>query len=184
MKEMNIDLLVRQVQAGKTKKFEKIIDHYKNRLYGYIFRQVKNKEDAEDILQEVFIKVYRKLDLYDPEQNFTSWIVTICRNTVMDHFRRKTPDNELIDHIDLVDQETPERVFMAGTFSKLLDNKIDQLPGKYRDLILLKYFEDQSYDEIALTLGIPKNQVKWQLHQARKKLMGLAETEVKLWNAK
>ena len=184
MKEINIELLVQQIQAGKIKKFEKLIDYYKHRLYGYIFKQVRNKEDSEDVLQEVFIKVYRKLDQYDSEQNFTSWIVTITRNTIMDYFRRKKPKSELIDDLDMVDSETPEKVFLEKSFSRVLDNKISQLPDKYRELILLKYFEELTYDEISITLSMPINQVKWQLHQARKKLMVLSEQEVRLWNAK
>ncbi len=184
MNKINIELIVQQVLSGKTKKFENIIDYYKNRLYGYIFKQLRNKEDSEDVLQEVFLKVYRSLDKYDTEQNFTSWIITITRNTIIDHFRKTKPKNELIYDLDIIDMKTPEKVVIADAFSESLDEMINQLPEKYRVLIILKYFEELSYEEISEQLGIQVKKIRWQLHQARKKLMKLADQEVKLWTAK
>ncbi len=184
MTTFDIDKAIRQVKKGKRKPFELIIEYYKNRLYGYVLKQVKNTQDAEDILQEVFFKAYRKIDQYHSDQSFTGWMIAISRNTVIDFMRKKTNVLPLFEDQTLSDPHSPESLLLGKEFSIELDTQIHKLPEKYQTVILLKYFEELSYEEIAKRLDISPNKVKWQLHQARSQLMKISEKEVELWRAK
>lgn len=185
--QLNEKVILTKILKGKTKYFEQIIIKYNKRLYGYISKLTNHSSDTEDILQETFIKVYNKLYTYDMEKDFSVWLLSIARNTALDYMRKNKNHLTLVDDLDLKDMRSehlPEQSLVEKEKSIVLDDLVNRLPEKYRVLIVLKYFEELSYDEISTRLKIDKNKIRWQLHQARKLLVLYNEEEANLWIAK
>lgn len=176
MREYEDLILIQDVLQGKLDVYEKIIAKYNSKLYGYIYKMVHNEHTARELTQDTFVKVYRSLISFDQSRNFSVWLFTIGRNTVMDHFKYIKRHNTctLQEETDIIREENhwqnPELIIERKENMKLIDETLQLLPKKYKDLIILKYFENLSYDDIALRLNISNKEVKWRLHQARKKM--------------
>jgi RNA polymerase sigma-70 factor (ECF subfamily) len=138
---------------------------------------VSRSEDVEDVLQDVFLKAYRNLNDFDQELRFSSWIYRIAHNTAMSFFRAKRvrPEGMLVDDgeelltqvkSDLNIETEAERAFDA----ELLRAALDTLDAKYRDVLVLRYFEQREYAEISDILRIPEGTVATLIHRAKKKL--------------
>jgi RNA polymerase sigma-70 factor (ECF subfamily) len=131
------------------------------------------------MLQNTFIKVYLNLDRYNPEYTFCQWIFTIARNTFIDYTRRK---REFMVSIDASDnfsnvcmpasqQPTPEERMIITQHSRELNTILDNMAPRYRDVIILRFFNEYSYDEIAEKLNVPIGTVKTLIHRAREILL-------------
>jgi RNA polymerase sigma-70 factor (ECF subfamily) len=143
----------------------------------YIQRTGGNRDDADDLIQETFLKVYLNLEKYNPTYTFGQWIFTIARNTFID-FIRKKQENLSIDNVQKGHSPisppsplpTPEESIIISQQSIQLDNYMDKMKPRYRKMIELRFFKDYSYEEIAEELQIPIGTVKTQLHRAREQL--------------
>lgn len=192
MHEINLIKIIKKIKKGEVNYFEDIINMYDKKLYGYIYNLVKDKHLTEDLLQDTFIKIYKNIHKYDSNKCFSAWIITIARNTVFDYTKKKKICTlSLLDEkdIDVVDNENdPSDILEGRERLDCIENLVKNLPKKYRDVILLKYFDGLNYVEIAEKLGIATNTVKWQLYQARKLLIKemniLKEKEGQIWNVK
>jgi len=181
---MKLNQVLQKIKAGKIKYFEKIIDAYEGNVYGFIYSIVKDSSHTEDLVQETFIKVFRNIETYDEDKRFSTWLLTIARNLAYDHLRKNTK-LRVVDSVDDVVRETPETEMLTREFNKNIDDMVQQLPEQQSQLIYMKYFEELSYNEIAIRLCIETKTVKWQLYDARKKLQKMMEKEeVIFWNAK
>ena len=167
---------------------------YQQPVFGLIVRMVRNRELAEDLSQEVFLKAYRALASYDASRKFSSWLFKIAHNATIDHLRRSelptvplaTDDPERGDLVDVLEDAsvvTPERRAESSDLALALDEAVRQLRPAYREVILLRHREELSYQEIADVVGASLGTVKTNLHRARKELMeamrerGLADAE-------
>lgn len=192
MKELEIELIIKKIKKGKVNYYERIIAKYDKSLYSYIFSLVKEKYLAEDLLQETFIKIYKNLDKYDIGKNFSAWIITIARNTVYDYSKKKKIKTlNILEEKDCYIQETnndPSRILEEKEKIEILDKLVNKLPEKYRDIIILKYFDELKYHEIAEVLNTDDAKVKWKLYEARELLIRemnvLEEQEGYQWNVK
>lgn len=192
MSGQELKLIIKKVKKGKVNYFEKIIKAYDKSLYGYIYSLVREKYLAEDLLQETFIKIYKHLDQYDPSKSFSAWIISIARNTVYDYSKKKRiPTLNLLDEKDHPIEalsNNPSQLLEAKEKIEVLDKLLNNLPEKYRDIIILKYFDELKYNEIAEVLDIEITKVKWQLYEARKILLRemniFEEEEGYLWHVK
>ncbi len=188
MKEEDIQLVAR-ARAGDERAFRALLEKYERAVFSICLRMVRNRDEATDLSQESFIKVFASLDRYNPAYAFSSWLFKITSNQCIDHLRKRRVDTLPMDQpIDgekgeiqrqyAAPDPTPEEALVRGEKMSRLEAAIDQLPEHYRIMLILRHQEDLSYEEIADHLSIPLGTVKARIHRARemlKKLLGDAE---------
>lgn len=172
---------IEEVRAGNMQAFTKIIDKYKNQLFATVLRMTKNPEDAQDLVQEAFIKVYEQLNKYDFKGSFSSWLYRVTINHCLDELRKKRYQVEHITFnekgIESSEENEPEIVFLKKEKSRQLEKLIASLPEDERMIILLRYANERSYEEISELLHIPLSTVRNKLHRAKKKLRKIVQAE-------
>ena len=174
--------LVSQVLAGSQEAARRLVVQHQQAVFNLVCRMVRDPGIAEELAQDAFVKAFAALRSFDPSYRFSSWILRIAQNTAIDHLRRPRPDSVSLDDEDgrdlgplMVDHRAmsplveAERVDLA----KALDQALDRLRPEYRRLVVLRYQEDQLYEEIAEMLDLPLGTVKSHLHRARQQLAGL-----------
>ncbi len=142
------------------------IREYKIPLYNYIYRIVYNREDAEDLLQEVFLKIFKNIDSIDFKRNLRSFIFKIARNSCIDFLRKRKSRIPFIEEIYESKNDIYERMKLKGKIERALLN----LKEEDREIIILKYIENFKIKEISEITGIPENTVKIRIFRALKKL--------------
>lgn len=160
-----------------TQALGEIIERYEQKLARYIYRKSHATEaDCKDILQNIFIKVYKNIYDFDTNLTFSSWIYRIARNELIDWYRKekRTPHLSLegSDYIleTLISEVETEHVAIRTEMKEHLVRAIEQLPEKYQEVIELRFFEEKSYDEIADILTIPPGTVAIRISRAKKLL--------------
>jgi len=155
---------------------ELIINRHLKSVYNYILKTVRDKNGAEDITQEVFVKVWKNLKKVDPKKNFKVWLFTIARNTVIDWFRKRK--NILFSEKEERFEETipdieplPDEIFMRKELGKELEEALSKIRPDWKEVILLHYVENMTFEQISEVVGKPLNTVKSHhlraLHQIR-----------------
>ena len=136
-----------------------IYNEYHDKVMGYINARLHSRADAEDLCQDVFIKVHAKLDTFDPEKaSVSTWVFTITRNTVIDHFRRTKPTEELDENLS-DNIELDEGLLNSETLSELAA-ALKRLPEQMRDIIVLRYYDGKPLTEIAELMNLSYGAVK------------------------
>ena len=158
--------------------FATLVDRYEKPLRRYVGKLGKfNKEDLDDLLQDVFIKLYKNINAFDSSLKFSSWIYRIAHNETISFFRHNhvRPQGHVLDIPEeilenlLADTQLTEDIEQKETYASL-NNAIELLPQNYKDVILLKYFEYKSYEEISDILRLPPGTVATRLNRAKEKL--------------
>lgn len=168
---------------GDSVAFETLFKRYREEIYALcISRTGGNKEDANDLVQETFVKVYVNLAKYDPHYTFGQWIYTIARNTFIDYVRRRR-DNLSIDAIvspsvATTSDEEPDSRLINEQHGVQLDRCMAALPEKYRQMAEMRFQRELSYEEIAEQVGLPIGTVKTQIHRARERLCRLIREQI------
>jgi len=164
--------LVQSAAGGDEYAFEELVGRYKNLVYSVVLRMVNDAEEANDIAQEVFIKVYSNLDKYSSEFKFSTWIIRIATNTVIDFRRKKKQEFVSIDEMEaeLPDIVTPENSYVEKEQKSQLINAINSLPDMYKMPIVLYHLEGMSYQEISSILGVSMSKIKNRIFRGRKLL--------------
>lgn len=172
-------------RAGKEAAYRELLRRYERPVFSLIYRMVRDRELAEDLAQESFVKVLNALDSYRPEYKFSSWIFKIANNAAIDQLRRRelvtlsldgAPDARTADEIEAtalqaVDQtESPLEELESRELGKSIEQAIARLRPEYRACILLRHVEGRSYEEIAEALDLPLGTVKTYIHRARHEL--------------
>jgi RNA polymerase sigma-70 factor, ECF subfamily len=168
--------LVRRARSGDGAAWEEIVSAYSRRIFNLAYRFTSSIDAAEDLTQDVFIRVYRSLDQYDPTQGaLSNWLMRLARNLVIDDYRhrQRNPQNSMADAVD--DHQYHLRA--AGTSAhKLLERKelasqvqegIDKLPADLRTCVILRDIEELTYQEIVDVLEIPEGTVKSRINRGR-----------------
>jgi len=172
--------LVLKAKDGSQKAYADLMQRYKDSIYFMSLKMVNNKEDAMDITVETFAKAFEKLDKYQPEFAFSTWLFRVATNNCIDFLRKKKLNTVSINTLDDEDEQpiqiksdtlNPEESSIKKQQSEELKLLIGSLPQRYRTLIVLRYFDEQSYEEIAQQLSLPLGTVKAQLFRA-KQLLG------------
>jgi RNA polymerase sigma-70 factor (ECF subfamily) len=145
---------------------------FRRRVFGLAYSFLRDREAAEDVTQEVFIKVWRALPGFDGRASLSTWIYTIARNTSLSALRARRPqsslsDPEVMEAVEAIDPVPPADVMVDRAAVLRL---VDQLPTKQRQVIMLFYMEAQSHEEVAAMLAMPVGTVKTLLHRARARL--------------
>lgn len=176
------DELVRSVLAGDRERFGELVGRYQTRLVNYLYRIVRSLDDAHDLAQEVFIRVYQALDRYDSQYRFSTWLFRVAQNAAIDVLRkrrvqlvpisrREDSSGEPAPDFDLPsDDPTPLAILEGTERASEVRKAIDALPWEYRELILLRHYGELAYEEIADLKGMPLGTVKNKLFRARQML--------------
>lgn len=151
---------------------------YQRPVFSLAFRMLRGAEDAEDVAQETFVRVFRSLDRYDPARPFAAWIFTIAARLSIDQLRRRRlrpvplvqrdPDSDEERTLDVEDPSPgPELLTSFAEEERRAQDLIDSLPPHYRIVVMLRHQQDLSYEEIADALRLPLGTVKARIHRAR-----------------
>lgn len=170
--------LVAAILAGDRDRFSELVGRYEKRMVNYVYRITHRYEEAHDLAQEIFIKVFLALDRYDPKYQFSTWIFRIAQNSAIDALRKRsisvvsltksTDEDTRGEQHDFPDNGiSPYRMLKNKQLSAAIDQAVGELPNDYKDLIQLRHFAELSYDEIAEIKGIPLGTVKNKLFRAR-----------------
>lgn len=147
-----------------------IWDEFSGPLRRYIIKRVASAEDAEDILQEVFLKIHNNLKNLEDEKKIHAWIYTITRNTITDYYRKNSRMPELIELDEKISENRSLELTANLEIAACLQGMIKVLPEKYQEVILLSEFEKLSHKEIGEKLGISVSGVKSRVQRGRKML--------------
>ncbi len=176
--ETEIQRHIQLAKKGQQSAFSFLLDHFWNLVYGFQMNRIKNEHDAEDITIETFSKAFDKIDTYDPDYKFGTWLVSISKNIQIDKSRKKnasihshTTDTSE-DHIKKIPDQSPsqeDQLIIEQNLAELL-RYIKQLKPHYQEVINLRYFQEMSYNEISDELEEPLSNVKVRLLRAKKLL--------------
>lgn len=177
--------VVRHAAIGRDRAYRELIRRYQRPVFSLIYRMVRDRELAEDLAQETFVKVLKAIDSYRPEYRFSSWIFKIANNAAIDQLRRRGLDTLSLDgspHAESADAiEATSLQISDGAESALeevanrelgsqIEAAIGQLRPEYRNCIILRHIEGRPYEEIAEILELPLGTVKTYIHRARNQL--------------
>jgi RNA polymerase sigma-70 factor (ECF subfamily) len=170
--------LVMGIKSGDKQALARLVEKHKRLAYMTALGLVGNRDDAYDISQEAFLRVYRSAKTFDQGQPFLPWFYTIIANLCRTWLRKRklaASRSLTVEEADylLVNEETPEQHIIAAETSARLRAALMKLPFDDREIISLQHFRGMSYDEIAHVLGIPRGTVMSRLYYARKKLAKL-----------
>ena len=177
--------LVALAASGSEKAYRELLDRYQRPVFSLIYRMVRDRERAEDLAQETFVKVFNHIGSFNPKYKFSSWIFKIASNLTIDAIRKKDLDTVSLDGSrnastpDEVDatritvesrDENPEEFVEAKELGEEIERAIGELRPEYRTAILLRHVEGRPYEEIAEIMGVPLGTVKTYIHRARGEL--------------
>ena len=184
-------LLVRRCVSGDAAAWEEIVQKYHRRIYNICYRFAGSTDDAQDLTQEVFIKMYRTLNSYDVDRGaFMTWVTTMTRNLLVDHFR-KTKQERLTDSLDTSasDHEdampmseripdhgpAPDSRVQSREAGDTVHQALQKLSPELREAVILKDLQDMDYKEIAIVLKVPEGTVKSRINRGRAELARLLQ---------
>ena len=162
------ETLVGRCLAGDQAAFEGIVVRYQRGLFNVALRLLGSYEDARDCTQTAFVKAYEHLDTFDASQRFVSWIYRILRNECLNALRARRPSEPV--SLEWAAAGIPSDSLMAFERNRAVQSALLGLTADYREVIVLRHFTELSYDDIAVTLGIPVKTVKSRLYSARQRL--------------
>jgi len=177
--------VVRLAQQGRELAFRELVRRYERPVFSLVFRMVRDRETAEDLAQDAFVKVLNHIDKYSPEFKFSSWLFKIANNVAIDHLRRRRLDTISMDgspHASTAseveattlnlesEQESALDELEAKELGSAIEQAIAGLRPEYRACIMLRHVEGRAYEEIAATLDLPLGTVKTYIHRARHEL--------------
>ena len=164
------------LQQNKTEAFDELMRRYKDPVLNFVFRFVGSMELAEDVVQETFVRVYQKRDLYRPSARFSTWMYTIASNLAKSELRRPFrrlgrslfKDDANDEYITIVDQEPlPDRVADSSFKYRRIQEALLRLPMKFREVVILFDMQGLHYDEISTIIELPEGTVKSRLFRGR-----------------
>jgi RNA polymerase sigma-70 factor (ECF subfamily) len=172
--------LVERFQNGEMSVFDEIVKRYHKRVYGLAYQFTRNCDDAYDISQEVFIKVFRSLSKLRESSNFHTWLRRVTVNVCIDHLRHR-PNERVLDHLHYSDHEhsskahtePPNRPVEMAELRNVISRAVDRLPKRQREAFTLRYYEGLSQKKIAETLNCSHGTVKAHLFHATRRLRKL-----------
>lgn len=169
---------IERIKKGDTESFGCLVDKYSRQLFSLIVKVVRNREDAEELTQDTFVKIFRGLSKFKGESSFSTWVYRIAYNTAISSARKKKYELLALEDDELAnvsEEAVADKLGRTGQEERLelLDRALEQLPPDDRALILLFYFQEKPVEEIASISGLSVSNVKTRLHRIRKKLFVL-----------
>jgi RNA polymerase sigma factor (sigma-70 family) len=176
-------IIIRSVLSGDSSQFALLWQKYNKQIFASVLKIVRSIDDADDIVQDTFLKAFNALHSYNQTFPFPAWLYKIASNTCIDYFRRKRIRPISIENINrdggdiydiISDKSTPIDVNIINNETKEeLLKAVEQLPLRYKQCIQLRHFEELSYEEISIKMDLPLGTVKITLFRARKMLLNM-----------
>lgn len=193
-----VNALVRRCVSGDAAAWQEIVQQYHRRIYNICYRFSGSPDDAADLAQEVFIKMYRTLSTFDTARaSFMTWVTTVTRNLLVDHFRKgkydrvtdsldATPGNQE-DGLTIAEQledggASPEARMRSQETRKLVHEALRRLSPELREAVILRDLQDMDYKDIAKVLSVPEGTVKSRINRGRTELARLLQRTYKQAN--
>jgi len=173
-----IETLIQRCLAGDQLAWEAIVRQYRRKVFNVAYKFVGRHDEAEDLTQDIFLKVFKSLDTFDRRANFQTWLISVSRNLCIDHYRSVRKERETIDRdVDSTDV-TPPSVGTPGQIAaleqrdrvELLRQAMAGLPATLRTAVLMRDIQECSYHEIARKLKLPEGTVKSRINRGRTEL--------------
>jgi RNA polymerase sigma-70 factor (ECF subfamily) len=180
MDAVNERELVERCRSGDERAFQDLVDRYKDLVYALIARTVQDRSRAEDLAQDVFLRIHRGLPYFRGEARLSTWIYRIVANVCVQEFGRPAAvslDDKPAQHDAAV--SAPDRRFADLELKDRLEKAIARLPAHYRLLIAAHYLEGVRYEDLADALQLPLGTVKTQLYRAKQQLRRMLETDLR-----
>lgn len=176
--------LIDAAMRGSQNAYAELMDRYRDTIFFMLLKMVKNRNDAEDLTIEAFGKAFKNIHQYTPNYAFSTWLFKIASNNCIDFLRKKKNVTVSIDgqtdsegnEVTLPipsDEPDPEEDMIKKQKAVLLRHVVDQLKPRYKELVIMRYFDEYSYEEIAEQLNLPLGTVKAQLFRARELLLNV-----------
>ena len=168
-------MLVTRSLEGDEKAFEHLFTRYREAIRQLLQQRAGSADDADDLLQEPFVKVYLHLENYNSQYTFGQWVYTIARNTFIDYVRRRQEELPIDERFSAPASPTPtpEESVIRRQQRDQIESYLTALRPQYRRLIEMRFFEEYTYEEIAEKLQLPMGTVKTQIHRAREQMCDL-----------
>lgn len=175
-------VLVSQAKSGDIQAFRKLVDRHQRRALAIAMGLVRDENDAQEVVQEAFLRVYRGLGSFEGSSSFFTWLYRIVHNLAIDVMRRPArrevalPDQAVLDEgldeplVARIDGADPADVVRRGEIRRRIEVALDALPPYHRGVILMREIEGMSYEEMAAAMGVSKGTIMSRLFHARKKL--------------
>lgn len=172
--------LVNLIRGGQKDLFSEVVIRYEPKISRYIKKFIWDRDDLDDVIQNVFTKSYVYLNTYDDKQSFNSWLYRIAHNEAINFLKKNKPKDISFIDIDtfvpfLASNEKSEDKTLMRENKELLDKHLNEIESKYREVIVLYFYEDMDYGEISQILQIPKSTVGVRLGRAKQKLKTILE---------
>ena len=173
---------VEAARRGDKQAFSQLVQAYQRPVYNLTYRMLGNSEEAEDAAQETFLRAYARLSQYDPQMKFSTWVFSIANHHCIDRLRKRRAthisidDNPVLENLQ-EDTPQPEHQALEQEQSIELQGLINLLEPEYRTPLVLRYWEEMSYEEIAEAMGVTVAAVKSRLFRARQQLMALYQSD-------
>lgn len=176
--------LMKGIQKGNMVSFNEMVDRYKDRLMNVVGRMLSSKEEAEDVVQETFVRVYLHRQSFNFKHCFSTWIYTICLNLARNELRRR----KKFKFYDITEMEGNEKEFAVDPkiptgLTEQLRRSVKELPEKYRVAFLLRDVQEMPYEEVAKVLDVPLGTVKSRVNRARLMLRDKLQPKLEERNA-
>lgn len=165
-----------RARTGDRAAFAQLVAAYQGPVYNLAYRMLGNSVEAEDAVQETFLRMYTKLHTYQPDRKLASWVLSIASHYCIDRLRRRrgewlSLDDEAVATVIPSRQQGPEEVTVRQEARDEVQQLVDRLPAPYRVPLILRYWHDLSYVEIAEVMGLTVQAVKSRLHRARLQML-------------
>jgi RNA polymerase sigma-70 factor (ECF subfamily) len=181
MKNLSDAEIIESVLKGNSADYIFIIDRYKNKAFSMLKRMLKNTEDAEEVLQDCFLKVYNNLKTFKFESKFSTWFYRIVYNTALTKLssRKRQTESEMVDIDELhnIESKYSADEFIKNDLSENVRKIVSELPAKNAAVITLFYLEEMTCEEVSETLNMTVNNVKVLLHRSRNLLKEIIEKQ-------
>lgn len=174
--------LVAQILGGDQSAFAELVERYQQPVYNLTYRMLGEAREAEDAAQEAFLRAYQHIDRYDPARSFKTWVMSIASNYCIDRIRKRritwlSIDEPLPPHPALTsDSPGPEKATVLGERDAAVQELLESLAPDYKAAVVLRYWYDMSYAEIAQTLDTTESAIKSRLFRARQSLADQLQT--------
>ena len=169
--------LIDRILKGEWRNFAILVDKYEAKVFNYVNYLMNNQEDAEEIVQDTFVKAYRSLSQFRGDASFSTWLIRIAHRNCLTHFRKKVPQKVSIDNVTPSDSkqvvDLPSNQLDLDDRRQVLGRALSQLKPDERSVITLFYYQELSLQEICDVTALTLSNVKILLHRSRKKLLDI-----------
>lgn len=188
VKKLTDNELIKVLKCKNPLVHNEIIERYQKRLFIYIYRFIGNKEESEDLLQNVFLKVYKYCEKFDTKRKFSSWIYRIAHNEAVNYIKRKNIKKfisleDFVSDKDRIetksDAKSPMEVWISKELRHEMKEALKKIPGKYKEVLEMRYFQEKSYEEISEVLKKPVNTVGTLINRAKQKMESVVKASRK-----